>query len=89
MKNTKSNKVKGPVAGEVYGPDDIGRLAQIDGGVPLLKFEGLSPRALFRTRDGKTHPIGFAHVDMDGYPAVYFGHGPSGDDFVHRVGLDR
>ena len=84
MKNTKKN-TKGPVAGAVYGPEDIGRMAETNQGLGLLEFEGLSPRALFRTRDGLTHPIGAAHVDQDGYPAVYFGPGLGADDFVHQV----
>lgn len=84
--NTLSNR---PVAGAVYGPRDIGRLAEVDSGLPLLEFEGLSPRALFRTRDGLTHPIGLATVNEDGYPVVYFGDRGLYDDWCHVVGQHR
>ena len=75
-----------PVPGRVYGPRDIGRMARKHSGTLLLEFEDLRPRALFRTADGRVYPIGYAHVDQDGYPAVIFGNSRNADDFVHQVG---
>jgi hypothetical protein len=85
MKTTKRTQNTAPVAGQTYGEADIARMAEQDETL-LLQFEGLRPRALFRTADGRQHPIGDAFVDQDGYPAVYFGSGHAADTFVHRVG---
>jgi len=82
----KNKNAKAPTAGQTYGASDIERMALADS-LLLLEFEELRPRALFRTSDGRVHPIGAAHVDQDGYPAVYFGPSNAADDFVHRVGF--
>jgi hypothetical protein len=85
MKN-KNKNAKAPTAGQTYGASDIERMARADS-LLLLEFEELRPRALFRTSDGRVHPIGAAHVDGDGYSSVYFGPSNAADDFVHRVGF--
>jgi len=86
-RSTRRTAAERPIPGRVYGPRDIERMARKHEGTLLLEFEDLRPRALFRTTDGRVHPIGAAHVDGDGYPSVYFGPSNAADDFVYRVGF--